>query len=63
MNLLAKGKSNHEIAAKLVLQEPTVAKYVGNVLEKMQVTSRTQAAIIARDEGMGKTESEPDEKE
>ena len=63
LNLLAKGKSNHEIAAKLVLQEPTVAKYVGNVLEKMQVTSRTQAAIIARDEGMGKTESEPDEKE
>ena len=54
LNLLANGMSNQEIAAELVLQEKTIAKYVGNILEKMQVSSRTQAAIIARDEGMGK---------
>ena len=62
LNLLAEGKSNQEIAARLVLQEKTIAKYVGTILKKMQVSSRTQAALIARDEGLGKNKTDPNPK-
>ncbi len=44
---LASGKSNKEIAAALVIAEKTVRTHVSNILAKLGVTSRTQAALHA----------------
>ncbi|MEV0068886.1 MULTISPECIES: response regulator transcription factor [unclassified Amycolatopsis] len=45
--LLGRGLSNRDIAAELGLAERTVKVHVGNLLAKLQVGSRTQAALAA----------------
>jgi two-component system, NarL family, response regulator LiaR len=45
--LIADGLSNHEIAEKLVISEKTVKTHVSNILGKLSLTDRTQAAIYA----------------
>ncbi len=50
--LLAQGLSNKQIAARLHLAEGTVKNYVSNILGKLGVTDRTQAALKARDLGL-----------
>lgn len=52
LRLVAGGRSNTEIATALVLSENTVKGYVSTVLGKLQVTDRTQAAIVAWREGL-----------
>lgn len=47
LRLIAQGFSNQEIAQKLVVQERTVAKYVSNILNKLHLSNRTQAALYA----------------
>jgi DNA-binding NarL/FixJ family response regulator len=47
LRLLAKGLSNKEIAQELVIGEKTVKTHVSNVLSKLNLTSRTQAALHA----------------
>jgi two-component system, NarL family, response regulator LiaR len=47
LRLLAQGLSNKEIAQRLVIGERTVKTHVSNVLAKLNVASRTQAAIHA----------------
>jgi NarL family two-component system response regulator LiaR len=47
LKLLAHGRSNKEIAAELVIGEKTVKTHVSNILGKLQVASRTQAALHA----------------
>ena len=47
LRLLAKGRSNKEIAHDLTLGEKTVKTHVSNVLSKLGVPSRTQAALYA----------------
>jgi DNA-binding NarL/FixJ family response regulator len=47
INLLAHGKSNKEIAADLHVGETTVKTHVSNILMKLGVSSRTQAALYA----------------
>jgi len=49
---LAQGKSNKEIAAALVIAEKTVRTHVSNILAKLGVTSRTQAALHAVRSGL-----------
>ncbi|GAB3827516.1 response regulator [Dactylosporangium cerinum] len=48
LDLLGQGLGNREIAAELDLAERTVKTHVSNVLTKLDVTSRTQAALLAR---------------
>ncbi len=43
--LLAQGLSNQEIAVSLFINERTAAKYVSNILLKLHLANRTQAAI------------------
>ena len=50
--LLSHGKSNAEIAESLFLSEGTVRNYVSSILEKLDVTDRTQAAVIALRSGL-----------
>jgi NarL family two-component system response regulator LiaR len=52
LRLIARGLSNQEIATSLVVHERTIAKYVSNILNKLHVTNRTQAALYAIREGL-----------
>lgn len=47
LNELAKGKSNKEIASALYITEKTVKTHISNILSKLQLSDRTQAAIYA----------------
>lgn len=47
LKLLARGMSNKEIAVTLVLTEMTVKGYVSDLLAKLSVSDRTQAALMA----------------
>lgn len=50
--LVAQGHSNQEIADELVISERTARTHVSNVLRKLQLTSRTQAALVAVRQGL-----------
>ena len=50
--LVATGWSNKAIADQLVISERTARTHVSNVLRKLQLSSRTQAALVAVREGM-----------
>jgi len=52
LRLIAQGYSNQEIALLLYVHERTIAKYVSNVLKKLQVSNRTQAALYAVNHGI-----------
>ncbi len=47
LKLIAQGLANREIAAHFVLSEKTIKTHVSNILSKLQLTDRTQAAIYA----------------
>lgn len=49
LGVLAKGASNREIAAELYITEGTVKNHVTNILGKLGVRDRTQAALRARE--------------
>lgn len=57
--LVAKGWSNQEIAAKLVVSERTVGAHVSNILGKLYLANRTQAALYALCSGL--TDLTPEE--
>ena len=48
LELVAKGMSNKEIGEKLYLSEKTVKHYVTNILQKLQVHNRVEAALLAQ---------------
>jgi DNA-binding NarL/FixJ family response regulator len=52
LRLIAHGASNKEIAGKLFLAEGTIKNHVTNILGKLDVRDRTQAAIKAKDTGL-----------
>jgi NarL family two-component system response regulator LiaR len=52
LQLVAVGKSNQEIADKLVISEGTVRTHVSNILSKLHLASRTQATLYALREGL-----------
>jgi NarL family two-component system response regulator LiaR len=52
LQLIAQGRANAEIAAALVITERTVKAHVSNLLGKLHLSDRTQAAIYAWREGL-----------
>jgi two-component system, NarL family, response regulator LiaR len=50
--LVARGLSNQEIADHLVISERTVRTHVSNILDKLHLANRTQAALYALREGI-----------
>jgi DNA-binding NarL/FixJ family response regulator len=47
LDLVAEGKTNREIGAELYLAEKTVKNYVSNILSKLGMQRRTEAAVFA----------------
>jgi len=52
LRLVARGQSNQDIADQLVISEATVRTHVSNILSKLHLASRTQAALYALREGL-----------
>jgi DNA-binding NarL/FixJ family response regulator len=59
LRLVATGKPNKQIAAELAISERTARTHVSRILRKLQVSSRTQAALWAVREGLVEVENEP----
>ena len=57
LRLVAMGSTNQEIAEKLVIGESTVKTHVGNILSKLNLSDRTQAAVYAWAAGIVRRES------
>jgi DNA-binding NarL/FixJ family response regulator len=53
LDLMAAGRSNHQIAEQLGLSGKTVANHISAIFAKLQVADRTQAILRARDAGLG----------
>jgi NarL family two-component system response regulator LiaR len=56
LRLLAQGCQNREIAEKLVISEATARTHVSNIIGKLHLASRTQAALYALKEGLASLE-------
>lgn len=52
LGLVARGMTNREVAAALVLSEKTVARHLANLYPKLGVATRTAAAAFAHDHGL-----------
>ena len=52
LRLVADGLHNDDIAARLVISERTVKSHINNILSKLQVADRTQAAIFLWRQGL-----------
>ena len=59
LRLIAQGKSNQEIAEHLIITEHTVRTHVSNILSKLHLASRTQAALYALKEGLASLDDIP----
>ena len=62
LRLIAQGQSNREIAGELVIAEETVHAHVSNILGKLHLASRTQAALYALKEGIASVDDIPETK-
>lgn len=54
LGLIAAGHNNATIAARLFVSPHTVRNHITHIFAKLQVTDRSQAAIRARDAGLGR---------
>jgi len=53
LDLMAQGLNNIEIAERLVLSPKTVRNHTSNIFNKLQVTDRSHAIVLAREAGLG----------
>lgn len=60
LRLIAGGLSNAQIAEQLVISEKTVKSHVSNILGKLHLGDRTQAAVYAWREGVVRRDTEPE---
>jgi NarL family two-component system response regulator LiaR len=58
LRLIAEGNRNADIATKLVISEKTAKNHVSNILSKLHLADRTQAAVYAWREGIIRRDSE-----
>ena len=54
LTLVAEGLTNREIGENLHLTEKTIKHYMTNVLQKLHVRSRVEAALLAQKHGLAK---------
>ncbi len=59
LRLVAQGRSNRDIADELVITEMTVRTHVSNILSKLHLASRTQAALYALKSGLASLDDVP----
>jgi NarL family two-component system response regulator LiaR len=58
LQLVARGMSNNDIAVRLVVSERTVRTHISNILGKLHLANRTQAALYALKEGIASLDEE-----
>jgi DNA-binding NarL/FixJ family response regulator len=52
LRLVAEGQSNRQIAGELFISTSTVSVHVSHILAKLSVSSRAEAAAVARTSGI-----------
>jgi DNA-binding NarL/FixJ family response regulator len=62
LNMIARGVTNATIAEELTISLKTVRNHVANIYSKLHVADRTQAALRARDAGLGEGKIDADQK-
>ena len=60
LQLLARGLSNQQIAEELVISERTARTHISNILAKLHLANRTQAALYALRQGIARLDDGPD---
>jgi DNA-binding NarL/FixJ family response regulator len=60
LQFVAEGLTNREIGERIHLSEKTVKHYMTNVLQKLQVRSRVEAALLAQRHGLGEADPNPE---
>ncbi len=58
LKLVARGLTNQEIAEMLVISERTVGNHIGNILNKLHLANRTQAALYALRQGLARLDND-----
>jgi DNA-binding NarL/FixJ family response regulator len=54
IGLIAEGLDNHQIAARLFLSEKTVRNHINSIFSKLNVQTRAQAIVLARESRLGR---------
>jgi pimeloyl-ACP methyl ester carboxylesterase/DNA-binding CsgD family transcriptional regulator len=54
LEIVAQGRNNSEIAARLRISQKTVRNHISIILSKLEIKSRAQAIVLARDAGLGR---------